>query len=532
MLINIKSFEATIPKLDARLLPEPYGQTASNCRTEKGTLQPIKGVVVANTPTKVGTKKSIFRYNTAWLHWLEDVDVVRSPIAGDTTGRLYWSGEGAPKVSNASIITAGGGTNYPTNSYNLGIPAPAAMPGVAVVGGSVDPTQAESRAYVYTYVSAWGEEGPPSTPSSIVEVEPSQSVTVSGMSTAPTGAFNITQKRIYRTATGTSGTEYRYVGAVAVATTSFSDTVATANLGEAIVSTFWNAPPDNMHSLKLHPSGFMCGISGKDICFSVPYLPHAWPEGYRITIDYDPVGLGIFGNSVLVLTTGRPYVITGTDPEFMTKEQIEINQACVSKRGIVDVGNAIAFPSPDGLILVGPGVARNITADVMTREQWQAILPATLLSAFHDGMYYGFSNGKGLVIDLAKDGVKTISANPTAVYEDKLTDILYLQVGDDIVAWEQGETNHTTAIYKTKIYRSNNPISYPALGVVNAAGYPVTMKIYADSVLIHTQTVASSAPFWIAGGSQAREFEVELTSGYEIYSAILATTMEELRSAT
>ena len=535
MLISIRSFKGTIPKLDARLLPEPYGQVAVNCRTDRGTLRPIKNFLSVNTPSKVGTKRTIFKYGLFWLHWLEDVDVVRGPIAGDTTDRLYWTGEGMPKVSDSSIITAGGGTNYPTNSYSLGIPVPSAMPNPVVVGASVDATQAESRSYVYTYVSAWGEEGPPSPPSGIVAVEPSQSVDLSSLSVAPIGAYNIISKRIYRTATGTTGTEYKYVGAVAVSSTTFSDTVATENLGESLPSVTWDAPPKNMHNLHLHPSGFMVGISGKDICFSVPYMPHAWPEAYRVPIDYTPVGLGIFGNSVLVLTDGRPYLITGTDPEYMTKEHLEINQSCASKRGICDIGDAIAYPSPDGLIVIGPGTAKNITEDVFTREQWQAITPGNLISAYHDGCYYGFSGSSGIVIDTREDGVKTLSSlTVAAAYEDKITDTLYLMVGSNIVAWEGHSTEqYGTTTFRTKIFSMNSPVTSPSVGMVNTAGYPVTVKLYADGVLKHTQSVVSAAPFRIPGGYYASEYEIEIVSAFEIYSPVLfATTMEELRKAT
>lgn len=527
---NIRTFKGTTPKLSQRLLPDHVGTVATNCRTDKGTLRPMQGMTTVNTPSKAGTKKTIYLYNDLyWLHWLEDVDVVRGPIAGDTTGRLYWTGEGVPKASNASLITSGGGTGYPTNSYTLGIPAPTQAPAAAVSGASVDPTQAESRSYVYTYVSGWGEEGPPSPPSGIVAVEPSQSVNLTGLAAPPAGAYNITFKRIYRTATGPSGTEFLFVADIPVASTTYGDTKATSSLGEAIPSTYWDPPPSNLYGLKLHPAGFMVGISGRDICFSERYLPHAWPASYRIPIDHDPVGLGIFGTSVLVLTDSQPYAITGTEPGYMTKERLEINQACVSKRGIVDIGNATAYPSPDGLIIIGSGVAKNATEDLFTRDQWQALAPETLVAGSHDGCYYGFSAGQGLAIDFTD--AKNLSVSPTAVYVDAVTDKLYLQVGANIVAWNVDAANPMAITWKSGIKVMNGPMPPPGVAQVRAAGYPLTFKLYADGVLKHTQTVTANTPFRLPGGFYAEEYQVEVSSVYEIFSITVTTTMQELREA-
>jgi len=458
---------------------------------------------------------------------------VRGPIAGDTEGKIYWTGDGAPKVATASMVTGGGGATYPNNAYTLGIPAPTiALSQGKIVGDSVDTTQAESRAYVYTFVSGWGEEGPPSPASIVIDVEPSQSVSITGIPGIPNGAYNITHKRIYRTATGPTGTEFKYVGTILAAATTFDDTVATVDLGETMPSTTWDMPPENLHSLKLHPAGFMVGLSGKDVCLSMPYMPHAWPEGYRIPIDHTPIGIGIFGSSILVVTDSHPYVITGNDPAYMTKERLEINQACVSKRGIVDVGYAVAYPSPDGLIVVGSGTAKNATENLYLREQWKAKVPAGMFGAFHDGKLYGFFAGETVVFDLTAEDAKTIDLAPTAAYSDPETDTLYLMVDDDIVSFD---TDQATAMapmtWRSKIFVAPAPVSPPGIGHVRAAGYPVTVKLYADGILKHTEVAVSGEPFRMAGGYLAQEYEVEIEASAEVFSVALASTMKALREA-
>ncbi len=473
MKIDIQNFKGSTPKVDRKLLPDGYATVAQNCRTDSGSLVPYNGTSFIVTPGKAGVKKTIFKYNDFWLHWTTVVDVIRGPIAGDTSDRVYWTGDGLPKVSDASIITAGGGTQYPTNSYTLGVPAPTTAPFVSVSGASSDPTQAESRAYVYTFVNSYGDEGPPGPVSSIVSPEPAQTVDLAGMETAPSGAYNITQKRIYRTSTGSTGTEYKFVATIAIANTTYNDSISSSIVGlnETLPSTYWDAPPSDMHSLVLHPSGFAAGISGKDICFSVPYIPHAWPVGYRIPIEEQPIGLGVFGNTVLVLPTSKPYAITGTDPQYLSKERMELNQACVSKRGIVDMGEAVAYPGPDGLMVIGSGVAKNITQDIYTKKQWSALLPDSMIGSYHDGKYYGFSNGSGIIVDFSSSDTKTITVNPTAVYVIPDNDLLCLQIADDIISWDSDNENiYADLTWSSKQFSFPSPVSPPGAAMVVAGG--------------------------------------------------------------
>lgn len=533
MIFNLNAFKGCVPRANPRMIPDTVGQVAANCKTDSGTMRPFQATVIKNTPSKAGTKKSIYLYRDVfWLHWITDVDVVRGPIAGNTQDRMYWTGDGAPKVSDASIITAGGGTNYPTTSYLLGVPAPSTCLVAIPQGAAGDPTQLESRAYVMTFVSVWGEESPPCPVSLIIKVGPAQEVLLSSLALLPSGAFNIVGRRIYRTATGPTGTDYRFVATLAAAAVSYTDKVATGSLGEAIPSTTWDMPPDNMHSLKLHPSGFMVGISGKDICFSELYMPHAWPEGYRVPINHTPIGLGIFGNTVLVMTDSHPYAITGTDPASMMVEKLEINQACVSKRGIVDIGEAVAYPSPDGLIVIGPGVAKNVTENIYRRDQWQAMGPSSIVSAFHDGKYYGFFPTYGIVLDFSGEDVKTIDIAVTAAYADPITDTLYLQVGANIVAWDSSPiATFAEMRWRSKIFVAPHPIAGPGVAHVRAKAYPVTLNLYADGLLKHSQTVTSSNPFRLPAGYHFEEYEIEIRSFNEIYSAVVASTMAELKGA-
>jgi hypothetical protein len=532
-VVDITTFKGRVPRFDPALLPSQGAQVATNCNTDRGTLRAYKGTTFVLDPTKSGTIKTIYRFGGSfWFHWITDVNVVRGPIAGNTTERTYWTGEGVPKVTDSSIATSGGGTNYPNNSYTLGLPAPTVAPSVVVTGGSVDTTTAESRVYVYTYVSGWGEESAPSPASAIVSPEPVQGVTLSSMSGAPSGAYNVVKKNIYRTVTGVSGTEFHYVGYVNVAVSTFPDAVPSSTVGanEILATTEWDMPPADLAGLTIHPGGFMAGFSGKDLYISVAYAPHAWPDGFKITMEHPIIGIGVFGNSILVTTTGTAYVVSGSTPGELSKERLEINQSCVSKRGLVDLGAAIAYPSPDGLMVVGTGIMKNATEALMLREDWLALVPSSILGVYHDGKYYGFydtgTKQAGFVYDPASEDWKDIDVFATAAWSDPLTDTLYLQVGNNIVSWDTGSA--LTYTWKSKQFDLPKPIN-PGLGQVFAKTYPCTLKLYADGTLKHTQTVLSNWPFTLPSGYLADMVEVEVTGTSEIKRISIVETIDDLR---
>ena len=567
MLIKIEQFNGIAPRVAKHLLPNTSAQTAQNCRLSSGAIQPWADNLFVWTPTKVGTKQTIFLYEDQyWFHWLTDVNAVRSPIANDQYARVCFTGDGGPKMTEIGIVVQGGGTNYPNNTYNLGLPAPVAAPtvtpeaysasatyalGYEITEGvtvyrcttaitvpeaftaskweAVASTELESRAYVYTYVSAYGEEGPPCSASLIVTVGPSQHVALSSMSTAPTGSYNVTQKRIYRTNTGSSATEFQRVATIAVATTTYSDTTISAGLGEVLPADEWDAPPADLAGLTALPNGIMAGFSGQTICLSVSYQPHAWPVAWQIPVDYDIVGLGAFGTSLLVVTKGVPYVLTGTDPSSMTLEKMEVGHACVSKRGIVDMGYSIIYPAPEGLVVAGMGQFVLGTAKILTKKEWSAFSPSTISAYLYDGQYVGFYNGTaGFVFNPTTGDFTTLDFYATAGYSNPATGDLYLVVGGNIVKFDGSSAK--TYTWKSKPFRASKPTNFAAMQV-DADSYPVTAKVYADGVLKHTETVADGYPFRLPSGFVADEWEVELTGSAIVNTVVLASTMKELQQA-
>jgi hypothetical protein len=536
-VITIKVFDGLRPIQDAQLLKDTESTVSLNTRLLSGSLSALKGVTTLKALTKTAPQ-TIWRYGNAaaetdyWLEFLADTDVMRTPVANDAYGRVYWTDGGAPKYAPNTLVLSG--ASYPGGSYLLGVPAPDTAPTITASSAPTS-TQNESRTYVYTYVSAYEEEGPPSAASAIVALDPTAAVTVSLPSTGPGGAYNITKKRIYRSsATGTSAA-FQFVAEVAVAVTSYTDNVTQALLGEPIPTDNWFPPPTGLKGLKLMANGAAIGFKDNTAYLSEPNLPHAWPHLYPI--DEPIVGIGVFRQSAVLLTNSYPVVLSGADPQAMSKEKMELPQACVSKRSIVDTGDGVVYASPDGLVSISTSGVKLLTADFLTREQWQAYNPSSISAYVHENRYHMLYTTSGgargmLIFDFAGQGAGMQASDlnaataVTAAYSDPRSDTLYMAQGSNIVRFNSGSA--LTYTWRSKKFRVPFPANFGAAQVL-ATSYPVTLKVYADGVLRHTQTVANANVFRLPAGFRAIDWELEATAGVDITQISMATTIDELR---
>lgn len=561
-------FSGIAPGVSPRLLAEQFGQTAENIDFESGRIQPI--ATDSNSFTlQNSTRQSIFYYrDTNWLEWDDaNVKAIPGPIPGDVNERLYWTGEDYPRMGTVSTIVSGS-AGYPANSYRLGVPAPASAPSVSK-SGTADTTQTPiDAAYVYTFVTAYGEEGPPSPASTVLERTDTETVTVSMPSAAhPSGNYNFgtgALKRIYRSNTGSTNTTFQFVAEVAFTATSYDDTTESFGLGEVLPSETWIGPPDDnsslypdgpMQGLTAVSNGIFAGFTGKRFCLSESYLPHAWPIAYRITVEEDIVAIAATGNGVVALTDGQPYFITGTDPSAMVAIRLDIAQACININSVVDMGEYVLYAGPDGLVAVSGSQAEVVTRGLVSPSQWNDDFYPSVIKAFrYEGTYVAFwksgSTYGGWVFDPRAEeaalSTLTISAEVRGGYTNPKNGELYVIVGNQIVKYRGGSTNRT-ATWKSKQLVTSRPLSMGWVSV-HAQTYPITVKVWADSTLIANYTLSysnnvytqvTSTPSNISNGSLrepimrlpakvAQVWEVEVSGAVVIDEVCLAQSMDEI----
>jgi len=440
-------FSGIAPGVSPRLLAEQFGQIAENIDFESGRLVSLSEDSDVYTLQSTLRRSIYFYRDTSWLEWdAEGVVAVEGPIPGDTLDRLYFSGDDYPRIGTVQTLIQGP-SGFPVNSYRLGVPAPSGTCTVAKTGDA-DATQTPNDvSYVYTLVTATGEEGPPCYPSAVIELTDTESVTIAlPASPQPIGNYNFGDgalKRIYRSNSGSNSAAFQFAGETAYTSIEFVDTLTSAQLGEVLPSSTWIGPPNDDSSL--YPdgplrgllslaSGVMAGFTGKRFCLSEPYLPHAWPISYRITTEENIVAIASTANGVAALTDGRPYFITGTDPSAMTAIRVDLAQACVNINSVVDMGDYVLYAGPDGLCALQSAEGRVVTQGLVSPSQWNADFNPTTLRAFrHEGTYVAFHASGGFVYDprSEENSLSTLSFT-TAVrggYMNPKDGELYINVG-------------------------------------------------------------------------------------------------------
>lgn len=246
-------------------------------------------------------------------------------------------------------------------------------------------------------------------------------------------------KRIYQTE-GTTGA-FMYVAEVAAATTSHAVPGET-QVGEEIATINTLPPPAKLTCLIALPNGCLAGISDNEVCFSDPYMPYSWPIGNRYSFAGRGVALCPVGNSVVVLTDGFPILFTGSDPEAMSPAVMETYAPCVSKRGAVNVGGGMLYPSHDGLWLATAGAVQLRTRDLYRLDEWKALQPETFDAAFHDGQYYAVYTPAGgkrqiLVLDIGElDSTVVVDDFADAIARNDYDGHLYAAKGSEIFKWD------------------------------------------------------------------------------------------------
>lgn len=645
-VVKVQSFKGIAPRIPARYLDDGQAQVAINCPVFAGSLQPLKDVGASLlTLAKVGAPKTIYRFGQDlvsdtqyWFHWTSDVDVARSQIAADSSEWTFYTGDGAPKATNAAIALSG--TNYPAASRPLGVPAPVTAASVATTttapGSTVEavvtipalsvnamrevdgltvwssnngiPTYKvidltglgaspladnlfialainaqfgnrvtatgtpagelrvlseeigssasvsvtfwdgveeqifsakgegtpadiiDTRVYTYTWVSrdnGYDFESAPAPASAEVSPLVGQTVNLSNFDTVPTGSHNVTHKRIYRSVSGI----YLYVGETTAAASTFSDDVSADALGEPLPSLLWSDPPEALKGLTNMPNGMMAGFVGRDVYFCEPYRPHAWPEPYMQTVDYPVVGLARMDTTLAVLTTGVPYLMQGTHPDSIAVVKSDLQQACVSKKSIVEFGSAVVYAAPDGLMMLSPSGSRVVTEALFNFEQWQAFFKPDSIHAYqNDNQYIAFYDNSvtqgGFIYDMRSGQFILHDIYATAGFRDLQRDKLFLAFADrSVKAWQGGATK--TYTWKSKKFTMPEPMSF-SCAQLEAEAYPVTMTVILDGATLYSKAVSSRNPFRLPAKPVGRDWEILIEGGTEVFSVALSTSMTEL----
>lgn len=495
-VIKIDEFRGISERISPKKLPDGMATYAVNVDFTRGSLracnaESIDASATADFGSFSGATDTLFVTQMGYFLAFNDVvDIVESPIADDTHNRIYLTGNS----TNPPQIVSGSTVAGLSNMYELGIPRPPA-PTVTLTPTTSANEETEnpiSRAYLATYVTDFGEEGPPSivTTSNIYDVYTDQEVRVSvGAATGATR--NFAYIRIYRTDADGSFRFLTQVSSSGNALSPFLDTFDDVDLGEEVPSSDWVGPDANMVGLTAMPNGITAGFFDQTLCFSEAYLPHAWPEAYRLTTSYKIVGLARMDTGLLVLTEGKPYMVQGSDPSGLVMTELDIAQACIRKRSIVEMGDSVIYASPDGLVQISPSGARVVSEAVFDKKQWNSLPLYRLHAVRHEDQYVGFMNfdsdiREGFVFDPrgGKDAFSWLdidSKSPEASFNYLKDDTTYI-INNNGDLHEFRDANSTTEYrWYSKEFYFPRPVNFGVIqiefGTVSVSGGSTTVAV-------------------------------------------------------
>ena len=393
----------------------------------------------------------------------------------------------------------------------------------------------ESRAYVFTYVTEFDEEGPPSPPSNVIDLLADggvAQVTIRDTehNQAVTGGDRerINRIRVYRTAAGTSDTLFLFVGTLPFAggnsddsdvewvsepdalpalewNAELSDPVPSISLGEPLQSQQWFPPPPDLWGITMMPNGFMIGWKNNTIYASEPNLPHAWNPDYRRTLDDDVVGGESFGNTLVLGTRGRPIYVTGIDPSALTVQRMPDEAPLLYETAMADAGTGVVYVADNGLMLANRQGVRNLTHGRYSKKEWLEAVKFREKAAYHDGRVFLFSdrdsfdqsNRNPLVLDMTgKDAEPSILSLSSVGWPPEPDNLASFQWSAATRAGSQ-----LAVVYPTPV-SSLATIRYDRIGLFNESGLSISAFWVSGLITVHRpmnpsvcQILADGYPF-------------------------------------
>ena len=255
-VIRLDRFSGKRPRIDEKIIAPHEATISINSRLIDGKLTPYSSMLEfpAITTIQDGPGSTLFRmYDDVadyWLGWSGDVDVARSPLIGDDTFRIaFTSDDFEPRQTDLALAAAG--ASYPDAWYKLGVTKPENAPTVGTTTGTA--TESETRIYVYTMVTQWGEESQASAAS-----DPAADLTDS--------TWNLT------------ALDVAPPNSMTVSAGSWAAGIATITLD----STFGLRVGDHVDIAAMNPAGYdesdakITAISGDDISYAVAVDPTAY----------------------------------------------------------------------------------------------------------------------------------------------------------------------------------------------------------------------------------------------------------------
>ncbi len=543
--IKITNFGGLVPKVGVKLLPD---NLATECRDVKLFSGELRGWPLLDTATPIKDFNDGLTYkyvtkltdnqvpqNTTFFGSVNELaSIVPDPALDEAFDRYYLFEPGVvPKVATFTQIDLG------QTPDTLALPRPTVAPTLVPTSGAPDgATPAEDRVYLFTWQTSWGEETEPS-PTSTVTVAADDSVDLTNIEQPPAiGGRTFDKINIYRSAAGSISTTFFFVATIVPPIAVYTDTLQTAFVVyNAVLSAFDNeAPPDGLQGARVHPSGALVAFLGREVWFSKPFLPHAWPATTKITVDDAIIGVEVFGQSIAVMTGTFVYLIYGQTPGQFGLRKFPFASPGLSYRSIVATEDGVYFCSVRGLMFVNDSGPKNITAQVIDFNEWEVdFFNGDVVAVMYGRIYMAWDRvSGGFMVDMREERVFLTNwdsaTGVTALNNDWYTGDILVTIEDKVFLWDDATagTDPRSYTWQSKTFDLNKPVCFAAMYIEGDLGGTAQITFFADEILRFDELVNFNAMRRLPSGFKARDWKVKIVSSDNLQNIAWAETGREL----
>lgn len=341
----------------------------------------------------------------------------------------------------------------------------------------------------------------------------------------------------------------------------FVDNYSAFSLLNALATDDYEPPPADLKGLTVFNNNTLVGFTQNELWFSVPGEYHAWPRGYKRTLPEPIVAIATVSGYLLVLTTGYPYLLSGSDPAVLSLQRVDARYPCLSKRSVATVDGGVIYATHDGLAVYSTASGPQLLTKLLySSEQWnEDIVSQGIIAAYYRGIYTAWFSSTGITLsqDQETGGYFTdlvMPHEPSCTVYDLRTNQLFYSAGieGDIYLWDDTDQPPQQFRWRSKVVETPRPINLGAAQVdadyeetspawadvtdtwagtslpwVTSGG--VTFYLWAGGELILTRQVSDRRAFRLPAGYLADTFEVEVDSSVRVRSVRVAETSSGLR---
>lgn len=326
--------------------------------------------------------------------------------------------------------------------------------------------------------------------------------------------------------------------AVYQTSTTFTDDYDASILFTPLPSDRYAAPPVNLKGMVAIGNGVLAGFVENRVYFSEPSAPHAWPVEYEITLESKIVALSSLGGSLLVLTEGYPYIISGSNPAVMNDRRIDAMYPCVSASSVVPANSGVMYASHDGVIQIrtdqGPIV---LTKALYDPDVWnEEFDPSTIVATYYNESYVAAHSTGAFVFEPNEQGGTFITHDEvfTALWYNSRDDELYFTKANDanVYRWDNPAQSPLTMEWKSKTFLLEDYVNFGAARIKAdfTVGTSVIFRMYVNKQLVFTHTVTNDLPFRLPTGYRADTFEFGVETNIRLRAIHVAETVSGLKA--